>query len=58
MNGRFRGRVTDLLDKIPLNDDVHYYLCGLDAMIDDVSTWLETSGIHFSHIHREVFFNA
>lgn len=58
VNGHVHGRVTDQMERIPLGDDVHYYLCGLDAMIDDVSTWLESNDIHFSHIHREVFFNA
>ncbi len=57
-NGYSAGRVTDQLEQLPLGEDVHYYLCGLDAMIDDVSTWLEGEGIHFSQIHREVFFNA
>jgi len=52
------GRVTDMLKKIPISPETHYYLCGLDAMIDEVSAWLEQRGVHFSHIHREVFFNA
>jgi ferredoxin-NADP reductase len=58
VNGYVQGRVTEQLDRLPIDDDVHYYLCGLDAMIDDVSTWLESKGVHFSRIHREVFFNA
>lgn len=58
VNGYVHGRVTDQLEKLPLGGDMHYYLCGLDSMIDDVSTWLEAHGIHFSQIHREVFFNA
>ncbi len=53
-----RGRVTDLLSEIPLAEHTNYYLCGLDAMIDEVSGWLEHRGVHFSGIHREVFFNA
>ncbi|MDA0991708.1 MAG: FAD-binding oxidoreductase [Verrucomicrobia bacterium] len=52
------GRVTDLLDQIPRSPDSHYYLCGLDAMIHDVSEWLEARGTPFTRIHREVFFNA
>ena len=52
------GRVTDLLDGLPRSPDTHYYLCGLDAMIDDVTAWLEQRGVAFTHIHREVFFNA
>lgn len=50
------GRVTDLLPNISFNTDTHFYLCGLDAMIDEVSDWLEGSGVEFTHIHREVFF--
>ncbi len=54
-----KGRVTDLLPSLDLLAGTHFYLCGLDAMIDDVSAWLEgTGGIDFSHIHREVFFHA
>ncbi len=52
------GRITDLLDEIPRKQQTHYYLCGLDAMINEVSEWLEHRGVHFAHIHREVFFNA
>jgi len=52
------GRVTDLLSEIPVNQRANYYLCGLDAMIDEVSQWLERHGVHFTRIHREVFFNA
>jgi ferredoxin-NADP reductase len=52
------GRVTDLLHTLPLENDVHYYLCGLDAMIDEVSEWLTERGIASHHIHREIFFFA
>jgi ferredoxin--NADP+ reductase len=52
------GRVTDLLSEIPRQQRTNYYLCGLDAMIDEVSQWLQQHGVHFTHIHREVFFNA
>lgn len=56
--GRFHGRVTGLLDQLPVEPGMHYYLCGLDAMIDDVSDWLEERGIPITHLHRECFFNA
>ena len=52
-----RGRVTELLDKLPLQPDCHYYLCGLDAMIDEVGAWLEERGVDFLNVHREVFFH-
>ncbi len=53
-----RGRITDLLEGMPCATENHYYLCGLDAMIDDVSQWLELKGVPITHIHRECFFNA
>ena len=53
-----RGRVTDVIPTISIKPDTHFYLCGLDAMIDEVTAWLENSGVNFSHIHREVFFHA
>jgi ferredoxin-NADP reductase len=52
------GRVTDLLSEIPRPERTNYYLCGLDAMIDEASQWLQQRGVHFTRIHREVFFNA
>ncbi|NKB24127.1 MAG: hypothetical protein GKR87_07080 [Kiritimatiellae bacterium] len=53
----FQGRVTDLLEDMPLSKDHHYYLCGLDTMIDETTKWLEKSGVNISNIHRECFFN-
>ncbi|SEA70419.1 ferredoxin--NADP+ reductase [Desulfuromusa kysingii] len=52
----FYGRVTGLLEQIPLADDIHYYLCGLDAMIAETSVWLENHGVAYTQIHREIFF--
>jgi len=52
------GRITDLLAEIPINAETHYYLCGLDAMIDEISIYLESKNIALPHIHRECFFNA
>lgn len=57
-NGHHRGRVTELLDDMPCAADIHYYLCGLDDMIDDVTTWLESQGVPITCIHRECFFNS
>jgi ferredoxin-NADP reductase len=57
-SGDFHGRVTGLLDSLPLGPQIHYYLCGLDAMIDAVSDWLEVHQVDYTHIHREVFFYA
>ena len=54
----YHGRVTGLLETIPDVPDADYYLCGLDAMIDEVTIWLEKRGVDISRIHRECFFNA
>jgi len=56
--GCHRGRVTDLLPALALAPGTHYYLCGLEAMIDEVAGWLEGHGVDYSCIHREVFFHA
>ncbi len=56
--GYHHGRVTGLLEQVPISNAVHYYLCGLDTMIDDVTIWLEKRGVPVTHIHRECFFNA
>lgn len=58
VSGHFHGRVNALLDRINHPADMHYYLCGLDAMIDDVTDWLETREVPITRIHRECFFNA
>ena len=54
----FHGRVSELIKSFEITPDKHYYLCGLDAMIDEVSAWLESVGVDFANIHREVFFHA
>jgi ferredoxin-NADP reductase len=56
--GWHRGRITDLLEMLPVGVDTDYYLCGLDAMIDDATVWLERRGVDITRIHRECFFNA
>jgi ferredoxin-NADP reductase len=56
--GFFKGRVTDLLYDMNFDKDTHFYLCGLDAMIEEVTNWLESNGIDPINIHREVFFYA
>ncbi len=52
------GRITQFLDRLPRADTVHYFLCGLDAMIDETTDWLEARGVPLARIHRECFFNA
>ncbi|HEY5621917.1 MAG TPA: FAD-binding oxidoreductase [Pontiella sp.] len=52
------GRVTDLLSTLPLDRGIHYYCCGLESMVNDVSAWLLQHNIELTHIHREVFFHG
>ena len=58
VEGTHHGRVTDELSGLPVGDEMDYYLCGLDAMIDEVTAWLEKRGVPITRIHRECFFNA
>jgi ferredoxin-NADP reductase len=58
VGGAHFGRVTDLLADMPCGARHHFYLCGLDTMIDDVSGWLEQHDVPLTHMHRECFFNA
>ncbi|WP_372808171.1 ferredoxin--NADP reductase [Pontiella sp.] len=52
------GRVTALLDRLPLDERTHYYGCGLESMVNEVSGWLLERGIAPRRIHREVFFHG
>lgn len=52
------GRITDQLGQVSRVPGTHYFLCGLDDMIDEVSRFLEGHGVSQKHIHRECFFNA
>jgi ferredoxin-NADP reductase len=56
--GCHHGRITGLLDELPREHETDFYLCGLDAMIDEVSVRLEKQGVPITSIHRECFFNA
>ncbi len=52
------GRITDLLDTLPLDEQMHYYCCGLESMVNDVTAWLQEKGITLQQVHREVFFHG
>lgn len=56
--GAFHGRITGLLDRLRIDPACHYYLCGLDEMIDEFTRFLEGGGVPLARIHRECFFNA
>jgi len=55
--GHFYGRITGLLPALAVDPDTHYYLCGLESMIDQVSESLQARGVDLFHLHREVFFH-
>lgn len=54
--GNYKGRVTDYIRKSGIDKKSVYYLCGNAAMIDEVSTLLENSGIRPESIRSEVYF--
>ncbi|MBN2162185.1 MAG: hypothetical protein JXR25_06285 [Pontiellaceae bacterium] len=54
----FQGRITGLLDSLSLDGTTHYYCCGLESMVNEVSAWLQGKGIGLPQIHREVFFHG
>lgn len=56
VEGGHPGRVTDLLPALEISPGAHVYLCGLDAMIEEVSATLGSRGISADRIHKEVFF--
>lgn len=58
VSGCHHGRVTDLLEELPRAEGTDFYLCGLDAMIDETTDWLMARGIPITSIHRECFFNS
>jgi NAD(P)H-flavin reductase len=55
-DGNFLGRVTDYLRNSTVDKKSVYYLCGNAAMIDEVCTLLEHSGIRPENIRSEVYF--
>lgn len=56
--GHHHGRLTDLLSELPQHDEMHYYCCGLESMVNEVSKQLQAAGVELSRIHREVFFHG
>ncbi|MDZ8117854.1 ferredoxin--NADP reductase [Pontiella agarivorans] len=52
------GRLTDLLPDLPRTENMHYYCCGLESMVNDTAAWLQKNGLPLSQIHREVFFHG
>jgi ferredoxin-NADP reductase len=56
ITGINHGRVTDLLKKMIFHEAHHYYLCGLDTMIEAMRECLISHDISADNIHHEIFF--
>ncbi len=54
--GNFSGRVTDYLKLHKVLENIWVYVCGNNAMIDDVYAILEQQGVPSNLIHAEVYF--
>jgi len=52
------GRVTDFFSELQIHPDTHFYLCGLDAMVDETAYWLNAQGVASERVHTEVFFSS
>lgn len=54
--GYLPARITEYMGQVKISPDHTYYLCGLDAMIDEVSNKLMDKGISYKQIQTEQFF--
>jgi ferredoxin-NADP reductase len=54
--GIFHGRISDLVKQFQFEQTNHFYLCGLDTMIEEMRTYLISIGIATDQIHHEIFF--
>lgn len=56
---KYPKRLTSYLDKLPTHDkETKYYLCGLDAMIDEVTSYLTSKGVPYDKIQIEQFYQS
>lgn len=58
VSGQGEGRVTDLVDQMPLGPEIQYYLCGHESMSRDMAGLLIARGITPAQIHSEIFVPA
>lgn len=56
--GIYSGHVTGLLNHLDYSPGTHFYLCGLDAMIEEITELLRKRGVDRDNIHHEIFFHA
>lgn len=49
-------RITEYLKDLPIDPSIKYYLCGIDSMIDEVSSYLIERGVSWNQIQTEQFY--
>lgn len=54
--GSFQGRVTDYLDRHPVDKARRYYICGNHVMVSDTYDRLRRQGVPSDNLYTEVFF--
>ena len=52
------GRLSDLFKEVSVDTKTHFFACGLDAMVEEVTSMLQQRGVPREQIHGECFFNA
>lgn len=52
-----KGRITDFLKDIPISENINYYCCGNEKMINEIRGFLTNKGILNINIYNEVFFH-
>lgn len=50
-----KGRVTAVLENVGIDQSATYYLCGVNAMVNDVKNMLLAQGVQKENIHFEIF---
>ncbi len=56
--GLHHGHVNALVRAFDLSIPREYYLCGLDAMVYELSDWLDEQGVPAARVHTEIFFTV
>lgn len=54
--GDFKGHVTSYLDRMKIDKDMVFYVCGNSSMVYEVYSRLDSRGIESRNIHSEVYF--
>ena len=56
--GCHHGHVTELMATVPHDARTHFFLCGIDGMVDDAARLLDAQGVGPERVHTEVFFSS